>query len=285
MVALPPCSVLLDLVSLAAAGLPILLVKYLATPTQNGFFCSDLSLRHPFHHSTVPTYMNMSLSYGLPLLIILSNNLTKRLGSRQRSFKTTGSRLWTEVKCFLFGVLTTQMISGVAKQLCGRLRPHFVTVCNPSPSLSTAECGSLESPNYLTNFTCLGNSDVFPDPGVMEKYRREARLSFPSGHASLASYGMLYAVLYLQWQTCLPRAAALPRAVLQALLLLYAIGCCISRVTDFKHHPTDVLAGAVLGCSLALAAVSWGNRQELRSPKKRVRSAVLGPEVVLSQDP
>ena len=39
----------------------------------------------------------------------------------------------------------------------------------------------------------------------MEKYRREARLSFPSGHASLASYGMIYGVLYLQWQASVPR--------------------------------------------------------------------------------
>ena len=29
--------------------------------------------------------------------------------------------------------------------------------------------------------------------------------------------------------------------------------CSITRVTDNKHHPTDVLAGALLGTSVALA--------------------------------
>ena len=36
-----PVSFLLDVVTLAIVGSPILLVKYLASPTSLGFFCSD----------------------------------------------------------------------------------------------------------------------------------------------------------------------------------------------------------------------------------------------------
>ena len=36
-----PLSFLLDVTTLAIVGSPILLVKYLATPTVLGFFCSD----------------------------------------------------------------------------------------------------------------------------------------------------------------------------------------------------------------------------------------------------
>ena len=36
-----PVSFLLDVVTLAIVGLPVLLVKYLSSPTILGFFCSD----------------------------------------------------------------------------------------------------------------------------------------------------------------------------------------------------------------------------------------------------
>ena len=37
--------------------------------------------------------------------------------------------------------------------------------------------------------------------------------------------------------------------------MVYAVVVSISRVTDNKHHPTDVLAGAVLGLTIASLAL------------------------------
>ena len=42
---------------------------------------------------------------------------------------------------------------------------------------------------------------------------------------------------------------------LQLLALTWAIMCALSRVSDYKHHPTDVLAGSVLGFLVALCVV------------------------------
>lgn len=267
-----PCTaLLLDLASLAAVGIPILLVKYLAEPVTRGFFCSDESLRHPYSHSTISTLVNVSVSYGVPTLTIVTWWLTPRLTGRP---SLPWRRLWAELRAFLFGALLTQMVSGVTKQLAGRLRPHFVAVCRPTPALSPATCGSWDRPLYLTDFTCQGDPDIFPDPGQRERYVREARLSFPSGHASLACFGMVYCALFLQWR--LQRAPPLPRGVAQALLLIYAVACCVSRVTDHKHHPGDVLAGAALGSGLALAALCWctaGPAADSRS-LKRVESVL-----------
>ena len=39
------------------------------------------------------------------------------------------------------------------------------------------------------------------------------------------------------------------------ICVLYAIFTAISRITDHKHHPTDVMAGAILGSVLAAATV------------------------------
>ena len=42
---------------------------------------------------------------------------------------------------------------------------------------------------------------------------------------------------------------------MQVLTVVYAVVVSISRVTDNKHHPTDVLAGAVLGLTIAALAL------------------------------
>ena len=36
------------------------------------------------------------------------------------------------------------------------------------------------------------------------------------------------------------------------ILLSYAWYCGLTRVSDYKHHPTDVLAGGLLGTAMAL---------------------------------
>lgn len=41
------------------------------------------------------------------------------------------------------------------------------------------------------------------------------------------------------------------RPALQMLLVTVAFWVCLSRVADYKHHPSDVLAGSVLGVAVA----------------------------------
>ena len=49
----------------------------------------------------------------------------------------------------------------------------------------------------MENFTCVGNSQLFPDTAELEHRLKEARLSFLSGHASLAWYGMVFSAGFL----------------------------------------------------------------------------------------
>ncbi|KAI0221290.1 hypothetical protein LSAT2_027349 [Lamellibrachia satsuma] len=80
------------------------------------------------------------------------------------------------------------------------------------------------------------------------------RLSFPSGHASLVTYCMVFLVMYMQARmTC--RSFHLIRAFLQVAALWLAIGVCLSRISDYKHHWGDVLGGAVLGAIVAALVV------------------------------
>ena len=46
------------------------------------------------------------------------------------------------------------------------------------------------------------------------------------------------------------------RPLVQALLTYMALYTCLSRVSDYKHHWSDVLAGAIIGVGTAALVVS-----------------------------
>ena len=46
------------------------------------------------------------------------------------------------------------------------------------------------------------------------------------------------------------------RPFLQAVFLLMSLYTCLSRISDYKHHWSDVLAGGLLGALVALLVVS-----------------------------
>ena len=67
--------------------------------------------------------------------------------------------------------------------------------------------------------------------------------SFPSGHA-ITAFAALVAI-----------GALLPQA--RALLWIYAILIALSRVVIMAHHPSDVIAGAIVGAVGALLVRNW----------------------------
>lgn len=46
------------------------------------------------------------------------------------------------------------------------------------------------------------------------------------------------------------------RHLLQFLLLMFAWYTALTRISDYKHHWSDVMAGAAIGLSYALVVVS-----------------------------
>lgn len=71
----------------------------------------------------------------------------------------------------------------------------------------------------------------------------EVYASFPSGHAT-TSFALAFAV-----------AALWPR--LRALMIAYAVIICCSRLVLLAHHPSDVVAGGLLGWIVAMAVRYW----------------------------
>jgi undecaprenyl-diphosphatase len=71
----------------------------------------------------------------------------------------------------------------------------------------------------------------------------EAYASFPSGHA-IASFALAFAV-----------SAVWPRA--RSAMIVYAVLIAISRLVLLAHHPSDVIAGALIGVIGAMFVRYW----------------------------
>jgi hypothetical protein len=72
--------------------------------------CLPQSIRHPYSHSTISTLVNVSVSYGVPTLTIVTCVLAPHLYARPSLAPSLPwRRLWAELRAFLFGALLTQV--------------------------------------------------------------------------------------------------------------------------------------------------------------------------------
>ncbi|XP_012271544.1 putative phosphatidate phosphatase [Orussus abietinus] len=239
--------IVVDFLCVFIVGLCVLVFFLFGRPNQRGFFCNDESLYHPFRSSTVTSTNLYVTGMILPIcLMILGEYVHTRKSGDQSSRILFGYSMpswawkaYTKIGIFGFGAATTVLFTDIAKYTIGRLRPHFMTVCVPN-----VDCNLLENQHrYIEDFTCTSNFST--------KLLKEVRLSFPSGHSSFSAYTMLYVALYLQlrftWE-----GSKLLKHVLQIICLLMAWFTAMSRVTDYKHHWSDVLAGSTLGVVVAV---------------------------------
>ncbi|KAI4898965.1 hypothetical protein NFI96_016195 [Prochilodus magdalenae] len=270
--------IFLDLFCLFLAGLPFLIIESSAVrPYRRGFYCSDESIKYPAKNRE--TISDGVLSAAGTLIVILSITIGESYrihylheGSNAFVRNPYLSALYKQVGVFIFGCAVSQSFTDIAKVSVGRLRPHFLDVCRPDFSMINCSLG------YITDYICTGD-----DSRV-----QEARKSFFSGHASFSMYTMLctfeplaelsshrmvlrrtnssqlvltavFSVvlqLYLQsrftWE-----GARLLRPLVQFTLLMMAFYTGLSRVSDHKHHPTDVLAGFAQGALVAYCIVFY----------------------------
>lgn len=85
---------------------------------------------------------------------------------------------------------------------------------------------------------------------------RDGRLSFPSGHSSIAFTGMVYLSLWLSGKMGLFRhhGGTSLKAVIALLPIAASTAVAVSRLIDYHHDFSDVLAGSLLGSGIAVFA-------------------------------
>ncbi|KAM4707521.1 phospholipid phosphatase 1 isoform 2-T2 [Discoglossus pictus] len=236
--------VVLDVVCVVLAGLPFAILNLKHSSFKRGFFCNDDSIRYPYKVDTI--------SYGLLagimipfciIVMILGEALSvyyKRLQSNAFVTNQYVATIYKAIGTFIFGAAASQSLTDIAKYTIGRLRPHFIDVCKPDWTKINCSMG------YIEDFVCQGDSVK----------SNEARLSFYSGHSSFSMYCMLFLALYLQsrmkgdW-------ARLIRPTLQFAFVAVSVYVGLSRVSDYKHHWSDVLTGLIQGAIVAVLIVVY----------------------------
>ena len=136
------------------------------------------------------------------------------------------------------------VVNILLKTLASTPRPHFFATCQPDWS----------------RISCEGQGLVTFDPSLCqstfedgEDWRlTDSMRSFPSGHSQMAFCCAAFFTLYLQKR--LASSLKLLRLLTQAVLVVLALACALSRLVDHRHHPEDVVAGSLIGSLIGLIA-------------------------------
>ena len=149
----------------------------------------------------------------------------------------------TMLVCFV-AAMANSILTDIAKNVIGRPRPNFMAFCRPNVT-----CDDPSNRNkFITQFLCLNE-------GATEEELEDQLKSFPSAHASFAAFMAFYLVLYVNERFKMFRCSvqtSMLRPFLQLCILAIYWWSALTRVTDFVHHPVDVLAGLILGTLVAL---------------------------------
>ncbi|XP_050682690.1 putative phosphatidate phosphatase [Leptidea sinapis] len=239
----------------------IIITSNLWVPYERGFFCGDQSLMFPYREDTVTVTMLRGFGLGLPVLAFLICEWVylRKEGSKicliNVSVPVWLVGFYCVLTSFAFGACFIEITTNIAKNVIGRLRPHFFDICQPS-----IDCSLLEWQNrYILpqEYVCQGTRlDRFKD----------MHMSFISGHSSWSTFTMVYLALYLEKRMSWSGTRVV-RHTLQFIAVMLSWFTMLSRVSDFKHHWSDVLAGHLMGLAFAVLVWTWGT--DLLEPKPK----------------
>ncbi|CAG9795969.1 unnamed protein product [Diatraea saccharalis] len=166
----------------------------------------------------------------LPLVTLL---MTEKIYNQDKSSKQQAVHWYKE---YLFGLLINLTVVQTLKIYVGEPRPHFFEACNPK------EASTCTGTEYVSSYTCTKGH-----------WLNQADTSFPSGHTSLAIHASFFLVYYLHCRTRHHQSNIV--FVIQALMVVSAVFCAVSRIIDRRHHWWDVLAGAIIAIPILLYTI------------------------------
>lgn len=221
-----------------------LLHKIFLQPIQRGFYCNDPYINNPLLPNTVPTSTLLLITLAGPFFVVFGSLLLKHCKGDLNVLFNNSRRIISKVSretafvyldyVLAFGILTITL--EFMKCGTGRLRPNFFQMCRPDLSICET------NPNgYIEDYTC--------NP-ILPKYGRNAKMSFPSGHAAASVFAAIFVYYYLRqvFENEQDKGHKLIINFKRICLLFYhtfAILTSISRIWDYWHFPSDVLGGVL----------------------------------------
>lgn len=202
--------------------------------------CCILSLKqNTFSGDTVEISIVFIVLYAIITPIIY---IVERRVSQNQEQEVSARRVQLTALRFALGMWTSTMVGIMVVELgkgyVGRLRPAFAQAClDPPPSMILSELQA----RYLEASACTTE-----DLEGLQDMRR----SFPSGHATLAVGGAMYAQLYALYVL---KRVHVSEVVNNLVYFIATVGMVLgyfvaaSRVFDNAHHVGDIVAGSVVG--------------------------------------
>ncbi|CEF69744.1 Phosphatidic acid phosphatase type 2/haloperoxidase domain-containing protein [Strongyloides ratti] len=201
-------------------------VRQAITPTIRGFSCSDTSIRNEFYINTISTKHLLFVTLALPFPVIIGSIFINNL---RRNIALTPSAIAAQTSYFYLHYIIIYFFMTVGLEIIkckvGRLRPHFITVCQPDLSICD------KNPNaWIDEITC--NTTTRRD--------RNIRSSFPSGHAAAAVFATFYVFNFVR---TIIKSKALEAVIFKygiiSSYIVWTFICAITRITDFWHFTSD----------------------------------------------
>lgn len=104
------------------------------------------------------------------------------------------------------------------------------------------------------------------------KHQKDAKVSFPSGHASISFCSAVWLSLFIQ--SFFNFTGEMWWILLRFIPILIAIFISATRITDYMHHASDVVAGALLGIGVS-TFVFTAQSSRIRSQIKKSYDPLL----------
>ena len=283
-----------EVLALICLGAGFVIMHKKVEPFQRGFYCDDENIKKPFKEDTVSEMLCFVIWAFLAAAILIPvemvsfithptiNTTEVKVPTLEKKIPALVVELYRIIGSFTIGGVFCMFATEMCKITIGELRPHFLSLCNIDLTKDLCKCTSNvcdgEYHVYVEDFNCTFKSEVsgvkFEEEAVWNKKVKDARKSFLSGHSAFSFYCAVYLTLYLGTRLInlktkekfigQQRSGTLMLLILKALrpfiqfgLLATAFYICLSRVSDYKHHPRDVIAGGLFGSLSAYLTITY----------------------------
>ena len=225
--------------------LPSIILRFSSIePFHRGYFCLDTTIQYPFNeYQTVPFYLCAVIWLGFCIVHLCLVFITKK------SWKL----LHETVYKLLLGFCICMLVTDVSKFSVGRLRPYFMTICNPDVDnicydMTDFNYNQQDNETYyypdIHHQRYVQDEDTCSDD-TDKSMLKEARLSFVSGHSSSSFYTAVYIVILTRAHAA--NSPWIMKILLQLSSILMAFWISLTRISDYMHHSEDVIMGAIIG--------------------------------------
>ncbi|XP_068438465.1 phospholipid phosphatase-related protein type 4 [Clinocottus analis] len=257
-VSLLPCFYFVELPILVSSVVSLYFLEWtdVFKPAKSGFSCHDRSLSLPYidpNREVIPLLMLLSLAFAGPAITIMIGEailfccLSRRksgagaeanINAAGCNFNSFIRRAVRFIGVHAFGLCATALITDILQLMTGYPTPYFLTVCKPNYTALNVSC---EQNPYVMQDICSG-----ADAAAI----LQGRKSFPSQHATLASFAAVYVSMY--FNSTLTDSSKLLKPLLVFSFVICAIMCGLTRIIQYKNHAIDVYLGFLLGGAIAV---------------------------------